>query len=253
MKNLILSFVIISSLVFGFSFTYQRQKEDKLNGTFQVFVNSFNMIESTPVASEYSFQDRKNDSLIECFQMYTFDFDSNFVQHHFLLADVNGETDSYDTIKAEIIKYELDDGGGVIKYPGFWNYKIISKPNDLLTNIYMDYLTAFSCIGIPNQTWTTNWIVPITYTRKIRVKFQPNHPDAGATLEQDRLKMSTLFGGTSSVVIDTGPSIATYSQDLILASNVTGVKIEITTDTSNINVTQFKWIFGVANSGVNPF
>ena len=163
------------------------------------------------------------------------------------------KADSYDTIKAEIIKYELDDGGGVIKYPGFWNYKIISKPNDLLTNIYMDYLTAFSCIGIPNQTWTTNWIVPITYTRKIRVKFQPNHPDAGATLEQDRLKMSTLFGGTSSVVIDTGPSIATYSQDLILASNVTGVKIEITTDTSNINVTQFKWIFGVANSGVNPF
>jgi hypothetical protein len=65
--------------------------------------------------------------------------------------------------------------------------------------------------------------------------------------------MSTLFGGTSSVVIDTGPSIATYSQDLILASNVTGVKIEITTDTSNINITQFKWIFGVANSGVNPF
>jgi hypothetical protein len=107
MKNSILSFVIILSLVFGFSFTYQKQKEDKLNGTLQVFVNSFKMIESTPVASEYSFQDRKNDSLIECFQIYTFDFDSNFVQHHFLLTDVNGETDSYDT-KSKITNIETD-------------------------------------------------------------------------------------------------------------------------------------------------
>jgi hypothetical protein len=107
MKNLVLGLVSVASLVFGLSFTVQKGKEDKLSGEFQVFVNSFKMIESTPVASESSFEDRKNDSLIECFQIYTFDFDSNFVQHHFLLTDVNGETDSYDT-KSKITNIETD-------------------------------------------------------------------------------------------------------------------------------------------------
>ena len=107
MKNLVLGLVAIASLVFGLSFTVQKGKEDKLSGNFQVFVNSFKMIESTPVASESSFEDRKNDSLIEGFQMYTFNFDENYVQHHYLLSDENGVVDSYDT-KSKITNIETD-------------------------------------------------------------------------------------------------------------------------------------------------
>jgi hypothetical protein len=107
MKNLVLGLVAIASLVFGLSFTVQKGKEDKLSGNFQVFVNSFKMIESTPVASEASFEDRKNDSLIEGFQMYTFNFDENYVQHHYLLSDENGVVDSYDT-KSKITNIETD-------------------------------------------------------------------------------------------------------------------------------------------------
>jgi hypothetical protein len=156
------------------------------------------------------------------------------------------KTESYDTIKAEILGYEND--------VGFWNYKVIAKPNDLLTNIYVDYLTSTSTVTYGgSQTWTTDWVVPVTYTRKIRVKFQPNHPSATIP-EPDRLVLTSLIrGGTTSTSLDTGPSILTTTQDLLLANNVTGVRIQITTDTSDINDTQYKWIFGVSNSGVNPF
>lgn len=110
MKSLILSFVVVLSFVFGFSFVTEKEKEDKLSGEFQVFVNSFKVIESTPVASEESFRDRKNDSLIEGFQIYTFDFDSNFVKQHYLLKDENGNVDSYDS-KSKITNIEVSPDG----------------------------------------------------------------------------------------------------------------------------------------------
>ena len=107
MKNLVLGLVAITSLVFGLSFTFQKGKEDKLSGNFQVFVNSFKNIESTPVASESSYEDGKSDSLTEGFQMYTFDFDDNTVEHNFVLADSNGVLDVYN-IKSNITNIETD-------------------------------------------------------------------------------------------------------------------------------------------------
>lgn len=164
---------------------------------------------------------------------------------------------SYDTIKTEIIKMEATSSAG------FWEYKIIGPGQDILTNIFIESVTSSSCIGIPNQTWTTNttlngiphnnWIVPIVYNRKIRVKFEPN-PPAAVALEPDRLKIVNLLpGGSESTLLDTGPTTATYNQDVTIPSNATGVRIEITTDTSNINVEDVKWNFGIKPSGVNPF
>ena len=90
--------------------------------------------------------------------------------------------------------------------------------------------------------------MPVTYTRKIRVKFK-----AGGT-EPDRLVMTALVrGGGTSSLIDTLSTKSTVTQDLSLANNVTGVRIQITTDSTNIRADQNKWTFGVANSGVNPF
>lgn len=164
---------------------------------------------------------------------------------------------SYDTIKTEMIKMEATSSAG------FWEYKIIGPGQDLLTNIFIESVTSSSCTGIPNQSWTTNtnangiphnnWIVPIIFNRKIRVKFVPNPP--GATeLEADRLKMvNLLVGGSESTLLDTGPTLATYNQDINIPSNATGVRIEITTDTSNINVEWYKWNFGIKPSGINPF
>ena len=55
MKKLILAPLVLCTVVFGLSFTKQKEKEDKLNGGMQIFVNSYKTIESTPVASESSF------------------------------------------------------------------------------------------------------------------------------------------------------------------------------------------------------
>ena len=107
MKKLILGLLVLSSLVFGFSFTKQKEKEDKLSGSLQIFVNSYKTIESTPVASQSSFEDRKSDSIVEGFQMYTFDFNDNTVEHNFVLADTNGVLDVYN-IKSKITSIETD-------------------------------------------------------------------------------------------------------------------------------------------------
>jgi hypothetical protein len=107
MKSLILSLVLIASFVFGFSFVNEKEKEDKLSGYYQVFVNSFQTIDSTNFANESSFKDRTKDSLVEGFQMYTFDFESNYVEHHFLLKDEEGVVDSYDA-KSKITRIETD-------------------------------------------------------------------------------------------------------------------------------------------------
>ena len=45
MKNPILNLALGAALITSFSFTYKKEKEDKLDGTFQVFVNSFKEIE----------------------------------------------------------------------------------------------------------------------------------------------------------------------------------------------------------------
>ena len=107
MKKLILGLLVLSSLVFGFSFTKQKEKEDKLSGSLQIFVNSYKTIESTSVASQSSFEDRKSDSIVEGFQMYTFDFNDNTVEHNFVLADTNGVLDVYN-IKSKITSIETD-------------------------------------------------------------------------------------------------------------------------------------------------
>ena len=107
MKKLILAPLVFFTVVFGLSFTKQKEKEDKLNGGMQIFVNSYKTIESTPVASESSFEDRKSDSLVEGFQMYTFDFDNNTVEHNFVLSDSNGVLDVYN-IKSKITSIETD-------------------------------------------------------------------------------------------------------------------------------------------------
>lgn len=158
------------------------------------------------------------------------------------------KTSSYDTIKAELIKFETTASAG------FWGYKIISRPNDLLTNIFFYHATSTSATGIANQNWTSNWVIPVTYSRKIRVKFQPNPPEAGTRLEEDSLAMYNLLnGGGQSLLMQTGPTLATYNQDLQIPLNATGVRIELTTDALNKNIAVDKWRFGIANSGVNPF
>ena len=107
MKKIILALVAVIVVFGAISFTFFNTKEDKLNGTFQVFVNSFKKIESTSTPSMLSYKDRKNDSLIEGFQMYTFDFDSNFVIHDFLLSNEKGEITSHQ-VKSHITKIETD-------------------------------------------------------------------------------------------------------------------------------------------------
>lgn len=107
MKNLILTILSVIVLIGGASLTFTKTKEDKLNGTHQVFVNSFKIIESTRIAKQDSYKERKNDSLVEGFQMYTFDFDSNFVVHDFLWSNDDGDINSYQ-VKSKITNIEVD-------------------------------------------------------------------------------------------------------------------------------------------------
>ena len=158
------------------------------------------------------------------------------------------KSDSYDTIKAEAIRWES------VASAGFWNYKVISRPNDLITNIYFDHVTSADSVGYfgPVVTWTSDWIIPVTYSRKIRVKFLPNSDPANP--EEDRLLIYNLLnGGGQSVLIDTGPTLATYDQNITIPFNATGIRIQLTTDSYTKNITSSKWKFGIANSGVNPF
>ena len=107
MKKVIASVLVIVSVVLGLAFTFMGEKEDKLSGNFQVFVNSFKLVESTEM-SPNSFKDRNGDSLYEGFQLYTFDFDSNIVTHEYLLK---GEGDQItDVEKKSKIKTIESDG-----------------------------------------------------------------------------------------------------------------------------------------------
>jgi hypothetical protein len=107
MKKVIASVLVIVSVVFGLAFTFMGQKEDKLSGNFQVFVNSFKLVESTEMSPD-AFKDRTGDSLYEGFQLYTFDFDSNIVTHDYLLK---GEGDNITDVqkKSKIKSIESDD------------------------------------------------------------------------------------------------------------------------------------------------
>jgi uncharacterized protein YxeA len=106
MKKVIASVLVIVSVVLGLAFTFMSEKEDKLSGNFQVFVNSFKLVESTEM-SPNSFKDRTGDSLYEGFQLYTFDFDSNIVTHEYLLK---GEGDQITDVenKSKIKTIESD-------------------------------------------------------------------------------------------------------------------------------------------------
>ena len=134
MKNPILNLALGAALITSFSFTYKKEKEDKLDGTFQVFVNSFKEIEATPIACETAFKDRKNDKLIEGFQMYTFDFDNNYVDHHYLLSDENGVVDSYD-VRSKITHIETDGNFAYLTIDDKSNYYSTVKEKYLVLNL----------------------------------------------------------------------------------------------------------------------
>lgn len=121
-------FGYIISYITSFSFTYIKKKEDKLNGTFQVFINSFRAIEAASIACETAFKDRKNDQLIEGFQMYTFDFDNIYVDHHYLLSDDNGVVDSYDA-RSKNTHIETDVNFAYLTIEDKSNYNSTVKKN----------------------------------------------------------------------------------------------------------------------------
>ncbi len=134
MKNPVLFLVLGTAMISGLSFSNEKEKEDKLDGTFQVFVNSFKEIEATPIACENAFKDRKNNQLIEGFQMYTFDFDNNYVDHHYLLSDENGVVDSYDA-RSEITHIEADGNFAYLTIKDKSNYYSAIKEKYLVLNL----------------------------------------------------------------------------------------------------------------------
>lgn len=134
MKNPVLFLVLGTAMISGLSFTNEKEKEDQLGGTFQVFVNSFKEIEATPVASENAFKDRKNEKLYEGFQMYTFDFDDNYVDHHYLLQDKNGVIDSYD-VRSKITNIETDGNFAYLTIQDKSNYYSTVKEKYLVLNL----------------------------------------------------------------------------------------------------------------------
>lgn len=134
MKNPVLFLVLGTAMISGLSFTNEKKKEDQLGGTFQVFVNIFKEIEATPVASENAFKDRKNDKLYEGFQMYTFDFDDNYVDHHYLLQDKNGVIDSYD-VRSKITNIETDGNFAYLTIQDKSNYYSTVKEKYLVLNL----------------------------------------------------------------------------------------------------------------------
>jgi hypothetical protein len=137
MKNPILNLVLGAALITSYSFTYIKEKEDRINGTFQVFVNSFKEIEATPIASENAFKDRKNDKLFEGFQMYTFDFDNNYVDQHYLLSDANGVIDSYD-VRSKITHIETDGNFAYLTIEDKSNYYSTVKEKYFVLNLNSD-------------------------------------------------------------------------------------------------------------------
>lgn len=137
MKNPVLFLVLGTAMISSLSFTYKKEKVDTLDGTFQVFVNSFKEIEATPDASENAFKDRKNDKLIEGFQLYTFDFDNNYVDHHYLLRDENGVVDSYD-VRSKITHIETDGNFAYVTIEDKSNYYSTVKEKYLVLNLYKD-------------------------------------------------------------------------------------------------------------------
>lgn len=106
MKKLIFGLLVFTA-IFGLAFTFMNTKEDNLNGNFQVFVNSFKVVNSTEM-SPNSFKDRVSDSIYEGFQLYTFDFDSNIITHDYLLKGKGDEV--IDVQKKSKIKNIESDG-----------------------------------------------------------------------------------------------------------------------------------------------
>lgn len=69
--------------------------------------------------------------------MYTFDFDNNYVDHHYLLSDENGVVDYYD-IRSKITHIETDDNFAFLTIEDKSNYYSTVKEKYFVLNLYKD-------------------------------------------------------------------------------------------------------------------